>query len=210
MIPGWKDSPDWTGIAAAQLRGQYIAVLSVPPIIVIILLAYSVPRGWPNGLITFGLGFGTSMTSGATGSLVGFLFGVPVRGTSGPRDPDSGVPYRGNTSLEQISDWLVKILVGVGLVQLTTLGPVLGEIFHEIGEALGGGSQAVLLAATMVIVSAIWGFLFAYLATRTSLPQLLSASEATEEVEKLDLRVERLERLVADQATPDVDHRGPA
>src|ERR1700730_13401118 len=50
----------------------------------------------------------------ALGWAVGFLFGVPRVGST----PAS---TRINTNLEQISDWLTKILVGVGLTQLHKL-----------------------------------------------------------------------------------------
>src|SRR6266508_6277591 len=54
------------------------------------------------------------------GGLLGFLFGIP-RSLAGPEGSVDGAAaggaYRPNTNLEQISDWLTKILVGVGLVQ---------------------------------------------------------------------------------------------
>jgi hypothetical protein len=73
----------------------------------------------------------------ALGSLAGFLFGIPYanqqQNTGQQVEGETAVMaeptrqadernlrlYRPNTNLEQISDWLTKILVGVGLVQLT-------------------------------------------------------------------------------------------
>ncbi|MGH8570238.1 MAG: hypothetical protein ACREXU_20090, partial [Gammaproteobacteria bacterium] len=80
----------------------------------------------------------------ACGFLVGFLFGIPRvlqsdnpppsaadtgAGASGkPQDPgggaavgQAGYAQRVNTNLEQISDWLTKIIVGLGLVELRTM-----------------------------------------------------------------------------------------
>ena len=52
-----------------------------------------------------------TLAASAVGGLTGFLFGVP----KGPSDRDeqqrSGFFYRPNTNLEQVSDWLTKIMV---------------------------------------------------------------------------------------------------
>src|SRR5216684_1230684 len=65
----------------------------------------------------------------AAGVLIGFLFGIPrTQQKEGQKsDPTIGSQpgvadgYGVNTNLEQISDWLTKIIVGVGLVQLTVI-----------------------------------------------------------------------------------------
>jgi hypothetical protein len=70
----------------------------------------------------------------AAGFVLGFLFGIPKVSQKAPRssaqDPDSitdsqddegrssPYPLRVNTNLEDISDWLTKILVGATLTQL--------------------------------------------------------------------------------------------
>jgi hypothetical protein len=74
------------------------------------------------------------------GGLLGFLFGIP-RSLAGPEGADGKTElgaYRPNTNLEQISDWLTKILVGVGFVQFTTLARHAGELVNFLGPALGG------------------------------------------------------------------------
>src|SRR5438552_4060746 len=64
------------------------------------------------------------------GGLLGFLFGLPrtVQDVGQRNSTTSGLPsepqnvsYHANTNLEQISDWLTKILVGVGLTQIGQL-----------------------------------------------------------------------------------------
>src|SRR5215207_3296326 len=62
------------------------------------------------GSIAFGAAFGV-------GALVGFLFGIPRRFQREGSDPALGGLVV-NTNLEQISDWLTKIIVGVGLVEI--------------------------------------------------------------------------------------------
>lgn len=59
------------------------------------------------------------------GGALGFLFGIPksVQGASvataeGKTRAQPAYAQRVNTSLEEVSDWLTKLLLGIGLVQL--------------------------------------------------------------------------------------------
>src|ERR1700743_738960 len=56
--------------------------------------------------------------SWGVGSVLGFLFGVPRLRTSTGAQPPVGdrSQFTPNTNLEQISDWLTKIIVGATLV----------------------------------------------------------------------------------------------
>src|SRR5688500_18795600 len=62
------------------------------------------------------------------GGLVGFLFGIP-KTVAPSEDGQNGIhrSWHPNTSLEQISDWLTKILLGIGLTQLTVIPGELQE-----------------------------------------------------------------------------------
>jgi hypothetical protein len=95
------------------------------------------------------------------------LFGVNV------------VKYRANTNLEQISDWLTKILISLGLSQFGAVSHFIRSIGHGLGDALrpapatGGMSEALgLLTATVVC-----GFLFFYLWSRVYLPRMFADAE---------------------------------
>lgn len=99
-----------------------------------------------------GAGAGTGLLVGgaaaALGALVGFIFGIPrVLQDDQPvviqtPDPTAAVATQGlvdkvhaNTNLEQVSDWLTKIIVGVTLVQVGSIPGALGRL----GAALRGG-----------------------------------------------------------------------
>lgn len=63
------------------------------------------------------------------GSSLGFVFGIPrtlqhdVPATQVEADVDKGaVKYQINTNLEQISDWLTKIIIGIGLIEMRNIG----------------------------------------------------------------------------------------
>ena len=80
--------------------------------------------------------------------------------------------FVGNTSLEQISDWLTKILVGVGLTQIGQVPTIYGQIATFFGPAIGGdigGTVAVCLTIFFPIV----GFMIGYLWTRLYLGEEL-------------------------------------
>src|SRR4051812_541587 len=66
------------------------------------------------------------------GILVGFLFGIPKTARR-KTEPSSSLTlmegdYQPNTNLEEISDWLTKMLLGIGLVELKRLPEFLVSI----------------------------------------------------------------------------------
>ena len=130
----------------------------------------------------------------AVGSLAGFLFGIPyankedgsqpeepaaVRMSETIPNPAVGVfkPYRPNTNLEQISDWLTKILVGVGLVQLAQLPGALQAFNLYVAPALGGWKSSGFFGVAILIYFLVLGFLLLFLWTRVNLPLLYAQSD---------------------------------
>ena len=110
----------------------------------------------------------------AVGWALGFLFGIPRTLSTAPADGGNGTADPGstaarktatNTNLEQISDWLTKILVGVTLVQLGPVTSFLSNCAGVIATALGGPQYKSFALALMLYFS-ITGFLGSYLLTR--------------------------------------------
>jgi hypothetical protein len=114
-----------------------------------------------------------------SGGLLGFLFGIPrsLSGPEGAADGTAAGAYRPNTNLEQISDWLTKILVGVGLVQFTTLAQHAGELVTFLGPALGGDPLGETFAAATLVIYGISGFLAFYLVTRIYLGRAFAQAD---------------------------------
>ena len=108
----------------------------------------------------------------AAGILIGFLFGIPrtlqreAQKTGTASGLGQAESYGVNTNLEQISDWLTKIIVGVGLVQLTVIPGKLKSLADYLATAFV--AQAVPGAMVMAIICyfGIFGFLLGYLWTR--------------------------------------------
>ncbi len=135
---------------------------------------------------TVGVGLAIIGAGTAVGAIIGFLFGIPRRlqeptTSSATRVADGesaqGVPYAGNTSLEQISDWLTKIIVGVGLTQLINLPTALASLGSVLGPALGGFPGSPIFGTFEFLYFAIGGFFGAYLWTRLRLASLLVESD---------------------------------
>ncbi|GAA0907263.1 hypothetical protein [Virgisporangium aurantiacum] len=122
--------------------------------------------------------FMLAAASAVAGGLLGFLFGVP-RAAAGPGS--DGAPssrrYRANTNLEQISDWLTKILVGVGLVQFDQLIFFGGRLLRGVAPALGGTSTSVPFGGALLCYFTILGFLGGWLLTQLYLGRALSSAD---------------------------------
>jgi len=133
------------------------------------------------------------------GTLLGFLFGVPrtveteTRASEKdtiPTPPAEGVhtgagtnnlpQYQVNTNLEQISDWLTKILVGVGLTQLTQLPSQLTRVARYFGSSINPGTSggSGSFAVTIILSFSVLGFLFGYVATRVFLAPMFRLADS--------------------------------
>lgn len=67
------------------------------------------------------------------------------------RNQPSASPYAPSTSLEQVADWLTKIIVGVGLTQLNKIPRKLDSLASYIAMGMGGSaSQAINVAEPIV------------------------------------------------------------
>ena len=98
------------------------------------------------------------------GGLVGFLFGIPR--TVQSSTPSTGATqYQGNTNLEQVSDWLTKIIVGVSLVEIGRVMPALAKLAAILKAPLGGQPSSAAFGLGVGTASALTGFFF-YLWTR--------------------------------------------
>ncbi|WP_155123610.1 MULTISPECIES: hypothetical protein [unclassified Actinoplanes] len=119
------------------------------------------------GTAIFAVGIVVSLAAMLSGGLIGFVFGVPRQLTTenAERRADSfGVAA--NTNLEQISDWLTKILVGVGLTQFHSIGKSAVDLFGALAPSFGGGVAGKAFAGGLVTFSAVFGLVTGWLYTR--------------------------------------------
>jgi hypothetical protein len=189
---GWK--------AAAVLAGS-LGVMAIA-----MFAAQS--AGWGAFATAAALALVVSGAAAMLGALLGFLFGIPRTSDGGGENGDpvagggaavatgkEGSPaarpsrYRVNTALQQISDWLTKILVGVGLTQLNQLPTVYRRLAESLGSVLPDRSGAGVFLVTIATYFVIFGFLAGYICTRTILSLMFKEAD-----ERLDLVVERAEK----------------
>jgi len=145
----------------------YLVAIPLPAVALVATVVYA----WGDWDI-FAVAMLVAAGAFAAGGLLGFLFGIPrslANPQGGEDDSSSGAP-RPNTNLEQISDWLTKILVGVGLVQFTTLAQHARDLVEFLGPPLGGDPYGESFAAATLVVFGVSGFLAFYLVTRIYLP----------------------------------------
>ncbi len=121
------------------------------------------------------------------GMLMGFIFGIPKVEQS---KHQGGGEYRQrvNTNLEEISDWVTKIIVGISLVQLANIPPV----FQSLVEFIANDSEiSPGTIGAILVLFAVLGFFTGYLLTRIFLASAFmradrAASEFQEVLEEME------------------------
>jgi hypothetical protein len=200
----------------AMRRLVYLAGLGC-----LVILAYSLatPADAPR-VASVGVMAGGAALLG--GGLLGFLFGVPHsrdsaanevhrEGAGSPNiEVDSAtIPpatsYRHNTSLEQISDWLTKILVGVGLVEIKSISAHVWEVAVALRKSLGVTDGAEGFIVALLIYFSSCSFIFGFLWSRLYLLRwfrevdLQALGERISEIERRQLNDAKALALVNQQ-----------
>jgi hypothetical protein len=134
------------------------------------------------------------LCSAAVGSLLGFIFAIPKRVEvaifKGPQGDDAGKSdsssiravadsssYRPNTSLEEVSDWLTKIIVGLGLVQANAIGIFIQKQGQAVAPVLFGKGAEPLLGSAALVAATTLSFLASFLYFRLYLASEFTRSD---------------------------------
>ena len=118
----------------------------------------------------------------AAGAFVGLLFGIKREQSPSPARPpdpkdkaqeranDKADPerYQPNNNLIDVSDWLTKIIVGVGLIELRQLPDKMRTIARPLSTCLGGDC-GLAVAVAVIVFFGFAGFLVGYINSRTFL-----------------------------------------
>ncbi len=171
------DSPKEPSDGVAELRaGRALRWLWLSPLVPILaVLAFAFADHFTAGstlLSVAAAGVMTAAAALAVGIFLGFLFALP---RTLDRDNPSAL-LATNSNLDQVSDWITKILVGIGLVELGSISQGVGDIADDVATALGAAPAAEPFAVALLIYSAVDGFLLGYLWTRTVLSIHLKAA----------------------------------
>jgi len=174
-----------------DVRRTQTAILSFTLIGVFALLLFTCtsisPFSWVGCARLTGIGLLYAGAFFGVGGLSGFLFGIPRSLQGKPRDKldyiETQPKYAANTNLEEISDWLTKIIVGLGLVNLKGVPELLKKTAWYFANFCGKDiCEAV--AMVVIIYFFICGFFLGYLMTRLYLTGAFGRAE--EKVDRFD------------------------
>ena len=150
-------------------------------------LVWMIVLSWANSSLSmFGSLGMISAAATIAGAFLGFLFGVPrsLASTTAAlaelspavagEATTSKVIVAPNTNLEQISDWLTKVLVGVGLTQLQKVPTVLSDLAVNLSSVLPNVPAGGTIMVATIIAFLFAGFLWSYFESRTALMSLFN------------------------------------
>lgn len=133
-----------------------------------------------NAMLIAGAFFGA-------GGFTGFLFGIPriiqsnnVASTNSNNISNSDVVH--NDNLVQISDWLTKIIVGVGLTQLYGIPHYLYRIGEKLGTSILGFEPeqkdlGTNVSIAIILYFSVLGFMMVYIWTRIYFVRVLKQAD---------------------------------
>jgi len=117
------------------------------------------------------------------GAIIGFLFAIPRSGTYRyrPNQENAGSWYDDNTNLEEISDWITKIIVGLTLVQFNKILSLLQNAAQNLAHSLSSDKHQDLpvfypWAYGAIVFFIASGFAISYLWTRINFALILTVS----------------------------------
>jgi RTX calcium-binding nonapeptide repeat (4 copies) len=149
----------------APVSGWLPYTLPFPALGILGIAIYSVSVGdaaaFASGLLIAGGAF-------LIGGLFGFLFGIPKSLTDSAvaTNPAQARAFKPNTNLEDISDWLTKIIVGLTLVQFGQLIDQLEQLADFLAPSLGNEDSSSAFAIGILVLFSISGFLILYVSIR--------------------------------------------
>lgn len=152
------------------------------------IFIYSLQWEPPGFARIFGSGLMIAVASLTVGICLGFLFGIPrslqnvqAPPAAGAAAADSTPATLGpNTNLEQISDWLTKIIVGLGLINLDKLPRKIDTLLVRLAPSLANDKGFVLAVVTGY---GICGFMLGYLLTRLYLTRAFALADRAQSQE---------------------------
>jgi hypothetical protein len=197
--------------------GRKISYVAVPATVG--LLCYA---GWNHHYFWAILGAGllVCVASLVVGGLIGFLFGIPKTGevpkqtaeAAGDTKPVAAPMMGGlrrNTNIEEISDWLTKIIVGLGIFELKSAPHLIRKVADFLAPAFGGNAGSGAIAVILATAFAATGFLLGYLLTVLFITQAIVRVEKPSTLAEKNLAQDaKAAKLVADVVAGDVSSHG--
>ena len=169
LEPGASAVFRFFGIRRESLAFWEVLAIAAFAIGTITIMTYAAPFD-PYYLMRSGTYFAIGAGAWMGGGTLGFLFGVPrykaaadsSQLASFSASAQVAAAFSPNTNLEQISDWLTKIIVGATLVQLQPIARGFNEFCVVVGAEMKR-PEASLFCGGITLFFFFSGFLWGYL-----------------------------------------------
>lgn len=172
----------WTGLASQSAVNLLTFFLAAFLITAIDITVYATSRSGAGQ--TMALAGMIAASAVVTGGVIGFIFALPRSVTvvippSRPGDVEqvTGITVHPNTNLEEVSDWVAKIIVGLTLTQLGKVPRAASGLFDRLGRSLGGSPQDAIFIGSLIVFCSIVGFLMGWLSTRMFIGRWMAMSD---------------------------------
>ncbi len=169
---------------------------------------------WQKSPTILGMGILVATASLMVGGVIGFLFGVPKSADAQQKPPQgqaqeglqpgdtaghpSGSGLRRNTNIEEISDWLTKIIVGLGIYELKKVPDFVRRLAKFLSPGFADVPGAGALAVILVVSFGCAGFLLGFILTVLFLTRAMQKAASDPEANlKEDVRIAQLVGAVA-------------
>ena len=150
---------------------QSLMLVVAAGIIVVMLDAVRLDH-WKEGIVAKAAAAAMLLAGGAfmIGVFLGFLFGFPSKAEAGTIRT-GGQPLQSpfyNTNLQEIADWLTKVIVGASLVELAKIPPMVVRFGDFVAKSVNPSPTSASPANVVVNLVYFWscGVLYGYLWTR--------------------------------------------
>ena len=196
LISGLLADTGVRGRGLLKVREFFVVMLIAAAIVEIV--GASGANSWSRAAVFILLNMVLGGAAGLFGAVLGFIFGIPRALTDEASAPSGAQPRsttanrrsRPNTNLEQISDWLTKILVGASLASLAnvphfTVTAIQFLDANAYQNLPGGGTLAVFI----FVYFSFLGFYWSYIETRTTLTELIDTYQGDVQLQDVLLRV---------------------
>jgi hypothetical protein len=152
-----------------------IKIFLILSVAIILLISFS---GKVSGIFPLlGLSFTVAFASLFCGGILGFLFGIPKKAQTATAATTSTKDFKDNTNLEDISDWLTKIIVGITLIQFNKIEAKFNVLCISLKKSFSlyfDSNFAYSYSGSLITFYFLCGFLAVYLWARTYLMDSLS------------------------------------
>jgi hypothetical protein len=205
--PVTKDYSDNTGYVFKKSISWLVAItFLIFHVLIIFLKCNSI-----SGSITF---LSVACASTVGGAAIGFLFGLPRAekyrfiNTSAVDHNAKDYSYADNTNLEEVSDWITKIIVGLTLVKFNTIIRWINQSAYSIQNVFTEGCDSTHLnfyvfGYTIIIFYFLVGCGICYLWARTNLSLIFTKFK--KEQEKLNAKQTALISQIQAINNPDLN-----